>query len=108
VTFQEQYSYVQDSLFRKRVHVATMIAAVAVQGEAQGVMTSGEFNKRQILATKMITTGGVGTPAEDLQRMFVWAAITNPVISPASDDGEIQFVINSVWSDCAGVTGTEV
>jgi hypothetical protein len=108
MTFQDQYAYVGDSTFRQRVHVASMTAAIAVQGEEKPAqMKGGEYEKRQALATKMITTGGIGTPTEDLQRMFLWAVIANPVVTPASDDGEIQFVVNSVFSKCAGVKGNE-
>jgi hypothetical protein len=86
-----------------------MIAAVNVQGEEKpNGMKTGEYAKRQILAYKLISTGGIGSPNEDLQRMFVWAIITNAAVTPASDDGAIQFVVNSLFSKCAGATGTEV
>lgn len=107
--FQEQYGFASDAGFRNRIRVATLIAAVNVQGEDKpNGMKGGEYAKRQVLATKLITTGGIGTPNEDLQRMFVWAIITNAVATPLSPDGEIQFVVNSLFSKCAGVTGVEV
>lgn len=109
MTFQDQYAYATDPDFRKRILVASLIAAVNVQGEDKPPgMKEGEYDKRQVLASKLIQTGGIGTPTEDLQRMFVWAVITNPSVSIASDDGEIQFVVNSLFSKCAGVKGNEV
>ncbi len=107
--FKEQAGYAKDPDFRQRILVASLTAAVAIQGEDKPAqMKGGEYSKRQVLATKLITTGGQGTHDEDLQRMFVWAVITNPVITTASNDGEIQFVVNSLFSKCAGATGTEV
>jgi hypothetical protein len=109
MTFQDQYTFASDSMFRNRIRVATLTAAVNVQGEDKPPqMKGGEYAKRQALATKLISTGGIGTPNEDLQRMFVWAIITNAVITPASDDGAIQFVVNLLFSKCAGATGVEV
>jgi hypothetical protein len=109
MSFLEQSSYADNGEFRKRIRVASMIAAVNVQGEEKlPAMKNGEYEKRQVLATKMIQTGGIGTPNEDLQRMFVWAVLTNAAVTPLSNDGEIQFVVNSVWSKCAGVKGNEV
>lgn len=109
MTFQDQYGYATDPEFRKRILVASLIAAVNVQGEDKPPqMKGGEYEKRQVLATKLIQTGGIGSPTEDLQRMFVWAVITNAAATPASDDGEIQFVVNSLFSKCAGVKGNEI
>lgn len=109
MAFLDQFAFTDNGDFRKRIRVASMIAAVNVQGEEKAPqMKEGEYNKRQVLATKMIQTGGLGVPGEDLQRMFLWAVITNAVASPESDDGEIQFIVNSVWSKCAGVKGNEV
>lgn len=107
MSFEDQVGYANDALFRKRVRMATITAAIAVQGEAQGSMPGSEYTKRQVLATKVIQTAGIGTPTEDVARMFLWAVIANVAISPASSDGDIQFTVNSVWGDCAGVTGDE-
>jgi hypothetical protein len=106
--FKEQAGYAADPDFRKRVLVASLTAAVAIQGESKGSLKSGEYDKRQVLATKLIQTGGLGTVNEDLQRMFVWAVITNVAITSASLDSDIQFAVNSLFSKCAGATGTEV
>jgi hypothetical protein len=107
--FKEQAGYATDPDFRKRILVASLTAAVAIQGEAKpGGMKNGEYAKRQMLATKLIQTGGIGNPLEDLQRMFVWVIITNASVTPASEDGEIQFAVNAVFSKCAGATGVEV
>lgn len=106
--FKEQAGYATDPDFRRRILVASLTAAIAIQGEDKPPqMKSGEYNKRQVLATKLISTGGIGTPTDDLQRMFVWAVITNAAITTESDDGAIQFVVNSIFSKCAGATGTE-
>lgn len=104
--------------FRQRVRMASVTAAVAVQGEAtdSAGMTPAKYTKRQALATKVITTAGEGTPDEDLKRMFVFACandtltdtwVGNEKEDGAIPDGDIQFTVNSVWDDCAGVTGMD-
>lgn len=107
MAFETQVALTTNQLLRKRIRLASIIAALQVQGEAQGGTPEGAFVKRQVLATKVIQTAGLGTPTEDLAMMFVWLVVANEAISDASSDSDIQFTVNSVWSDAAGVTGTE-
>lgn len=102
--------------FRKRVRMASVRAAIDVQGEAITDMTPAKYTKRQELAHKVITTAGEGTPAEDLNRMFVWACandtitdtwVTGEKSEDSIPDGDLQFTVNSVWDDCAGVTAQD-
>ncbi len=102
--------------FRKRVRMASVRAAIDVQGEDATGMAAAKYAKRQELAHKVITTAGEGTPTEDLNRMFVWACandtltdtwVTGEKSEDSIPDGDLQFTVNSVWDDCAGVTGTD-
>lgn len=108
MSYEVRIGLASNPLFRKKIRLATVIAAVDIQGEEQGATPEGAFQKRQALATKVIKTAGIGTPDEDLLAMFVWAVIANVSITAESSDSDIQFTVNSVWSDAAGVTGAEV
>lgn len=96
--------------------MAMISAAVDIQGEALGSTSPVKYEKRQVLARKVITSAGEGVPGEDLKRMFVFACANNTLTDTwvaseyeedAVPDGDVQFTVNSVWDDCAGVTGTD-
>lgn len=96
--------------------MAMISAAVAIQGEDPSTMTPAKYTKRQTLAHKVITTAGEGTPGEDLKRMFVFACANDTLTDTwvaasheddAVPDDDVQFTVNSVWDDCAGVTGND-
>jgi hypothetical protein len=117
-TLQDRLSLTKEPDFRQRIRMAMVSAAVDVQGEATDSpgMTPAKYTKRQTLATKVITTAGEGTPDEDLKRMFVFACANNTLAdtyvtaeynAESIPDGDIQFTVNSVWDDCAGVTGMD-
>lgn len=105
----QQYELTKDHDLRQRIRMASVQAAFNILGESIGSMQPAEYSKRQALAVKVIQTAGVGTPDEDLLRMFTWAVCQNVAItSPDAPDGDIEFTLASVWSDCAGVTGTDM
>jgi hypothetical protein len=111
-TLEDQINLAGEGWFRRRVRMASLTAAVAVQGESTENMSPAKYQKRQDLAHRVITTAGVGTPDDDLLRMFTWvcANATNAdtyVATETVPDGDIQFTMNSVWDDCAGVTGSD-
>lgn len=93
---------------RKKIRMAVVIAALAVQGEAAGVHTPGYLTKRADLAKRVLDTAGAGTATDQLTTAFVWAVCANVAINAASIDSDIQFTVNSVWSDIAGCTGAEI
>lgn len=166
----------EDSLFQARVKAAMLTAAVAVQGEAVGAMSSSVYQKRQTYATAVLTNpsahidrfawgvasnatvaGGVGSPVlinsstnvnptvittathglatGDVVEITGHAANTNangcwvvtvitsttfsiPVpangvgaitgtVTKQPPDGDIQFTVNSLFADFAGVTGLD-
>lgn len=111
-TLDDRIALTKEGWFRQRVRMASVGAAVDIQGEALGDMSPNKYEKRQTLASKVIQTAGQGTPDEDLMRMFTWACAnsTNADTWRATEDipdGDLQFTVNSVWDDCAGVTGTD-
>ena len=115
-TLQDRLDLTKQGWFRQRVRMAAVSAAVDVQGEALGDMSPAKYNKRQALAAKVIATAGDGTPDEDLKKMFAFVCANNTVTDTwvannyeegAIPDDDIQFTMNSVWDDCAGVTGND-
>jgi hypothetical protein len=106
VTFAAQIALTKDADFRGRVRMAAITAAVSVAGEAQAGVTVTAYTKRQALSLRVLTAAGGGERGEVLD-MFVWAAAANPSLTAESTDSDIQFTVNSVWSDCAGVTGLD-
>lgn len=111
-SLEERIALTREGWFRQRVRMAAVNAAIDVQGEALGDMSPAKYQKRQALATAVITTAGQGTPDQDLVRMFTWACanstLTDTWISTEDvPDNDLQFTMNSVWDDCAGVTGSD-
>jgi hypothetical protein len=101
VSYATQAALATDEAFRLRVRVSIVTAAKDVMGEAKGVMTDTVFNKRQELAHQVINNS-----AGYLDR-FSWAVISNAAITGASTDSDIQFTVNSLWGDLAGVSITD-
>lgn len=97
MTYADQAALAVNAAFRDRVKVATVIAAVAIQGEAVGAFSEQQYQKRQRLSSRVLTN-----PAGPLES-FVWAVTANAAITSGSTDGDIQFTVNSVWDDVAGV-----
>ncbi|MGW0805953.1 hypothetical protein [Nonomuraea sp. NPDC002799] len=102
MAFADQVALAGDPVFRSKVRMATVTAAVLVAGEAQEALSVEAYQKRQVLANRVLTAAGYGERGEVLD-MFAWAVAQNAAITAASSDSDIQFTINSVWSDCAGV-----
>lgn len=101
MAYADQYDLAQDTIFRKRIHIAMATAAINVAGEPQAEMSDAAYSKRQALATQALRTPGA------FVEVFALAVAQNPAITGASLDSDIQFTVNSVWNDMAGVTGLD-
>lgn len=101
MSFTDQATLAADTSFQLKVRVAVVTAAKDVMGEDKGSMSDTVFGKRQQFAFQVINSS-LGY----LDR-FVWAVVANPVITNASSDSDIQFTVNSLWDDLAGVTSTD-
>jgi hypothetical protein len=97
----DQYNLAQGAEFRSRVAMAMVVAAKDVQGEAQGALSVDHYRKRQSLARSVILG-----PAQYVDR-FVWLCATNTGLLGTPSDGDIQFTVNSMWDDAAGVDGND-
>lgn len=73
----KQSTLAQDAIFRDRVRLAMFVAATAVAGEAVGVTTTSVYQKRQSLASAILTS-----PTAFVER-FAWAVASNPTIGAA-------------------------
>jgi hypothetical protein len=98
----DQAALAADATFRSKVRVAAVQAALAVQGETPTQHATVDA-KRAALAAAILQDGG----AVKLDA-FAWSVASNVAISGSSTDSDIQFTINSVFSDLAGATGGEL
>lgn len=101
MAFTDQATLADDPAFRAKVRVATVTAAKDILGEAKGGFSDTKFGKRQSLADQVITNSG------SFVDRFAWAVAASPAISAGSSDSDIQFTVNSVWDDLAGVRITD-
>lgn len=97
----QQYSVATDETFRQRVQVAMVIAARDIQGEAIGAVSVAHYQKRQQLARSIILG-----PLGYVER-FAWLCAANPGLIGTPTDSDIQFTVNTVWDDAAGVDATD-
>lgn len=101
MAYVDQYDLAQDTAFRKKIHVAMATAGIAVAGEDKSSMGDVKYSKRQTLAHEVLRT-----PSQFID-MFALAVIQNAAITGSSTDNDIQFTVNSVWDDLAGVTALD-
>lgn len=100
--------------FRRRVQQAMVKSASLIAGEAQQSLTLQQWQKRAVLATNILGTHVGSDPSQAKAGSEVWldtfanAVANNPTITESSTDGDIEFTVNSVWDDIAGVTGQDL
>lgn len=102
MAYVDQYALGEDATFQHRVQVALLVAAKDVQGEAQGTYTVSQHAKRQQLARSVLFD-----PVQYVVR-FARLVATNPVITASSVDGDLQFTLNTLWDDMAGVDASDL
>lgn len=95
----EAAALAKHELFRDRVTVAMLKAAVAVAAEA----ASGDARTDDLRGN--LATNVLNDPLGHTGR-FAWAVVTNPSVADQglnTPDGDIEFVVASVWNHIAGV-----
>lgn len=95
----EQAALAQDETFLNQIRIATMSAAVAVQGEDQGAMSSDKFGKRQALSFGVLD-GGV----DDYLWRFSYAVAQNPAVTRGAPVVIVSSAANVVTSTGHGLT----
>jgi hypothetical protein len=101
MAYTDQLALLSDQTFRDRITMAMVTAALNVQGEAETADSPTFYAKRSALAV-----GALTSPSMFADR-FVWAVAANPAINADSSDSDIQYTVNSVFSDLAGVMASE-
>lgn len=103
MAFTDQLALTADQTFRDRVSMAMVIAALNAQGEAEvDGQHDSYYAKRSALAV-----GALTSPSMYSDR-FVWAVAANPAVNAEATDGDIQFTVNSVFNDLAGIRASEI
>lgn len=96
MSFLDSAQLAQFKGFQDRVQVAAVKAAVAVAAEAP----SGDQRTDSLRAT--LATNVLNDP-DGYAARFAWAVVQNAAITFDSNDGDIEFTVNSVWDHMAGV-----
>lgn len=96
-TLSETTDLVSWPPFKRKVAAAMIGAAVAVGNETVDSPPTETQRKRHALSANVLREPD--TWADN----FAWAVASNVAITYASDDGDIQFTVNSVWNAVAGV-----
>jgi hypothetical protein len=99
MTFLAQSALANDEDFVARVTQAAVTAAKDIQAEAGDV--AGHV-KRTDYALQVLRSPQVFGP------LFAQGVATNPAITGASTDNDIQFTVNSLWNAYAGVVAPVV
>jgi hypothetical protein len=84
------------SSFKERVFAAAVKAAVAVAAETPDPSERSRL-RRALSARILENREGI-----DYSALFAIAVATNPSITQASPDNDIQFTVNSMWDAVAG------
>lgn len=85
----------QSGEFIAKVRVAMSVAAKAVAAEAETNFIA--YQKRHDFAVALLNY------PESKLTAFCYAVVANPAIDAQSDDGAIEFTVNSVFDSFAGV-----
>ena len=103
MAYTDQAALAQDTVFRSKVRIAMVTAAVLIGGEAQAGMDTTVYGKRQQLAAAVLLSAGGGNWLD----AFAWAIAQNAAVTGSSVDSDIQFTCNAVWNDIAAVSGLD-
>lgn len=95
-TLDENYSLATRTSFREKVLAAVIKAAVDVAAEAPDPGERARL-RRALSARVLENREGI-----DYAALFALAVASNPVITAASSDNDIQFTVNSLWDAMAG------
>lgn len=80
--------------FRDRVRIAMITAAVDVAAEENDGSEYGRLRRAHAV--------NVLSNQEEYAQVYAWAVAANPAISFSSNDGDLQFTVNSRWDAVAG------
>lgn len=86
-----------DATFRNKVRAAALNAALAVVGETPS--GNGIRDERRYTLGMLVLVDGGAAKLD----AFAWAVASFGTITGASTDSDIQFVVNSIWNDLAGI-----
>lgn len=102
--YVEIHAIASDGGYQQRVRTAAVKAALQILGEAPGTMSPTKTGKRQQMAASVLQGG---------QNWFNWSLaliLSNATLQTnglAASDGDIDFVLPSIWDDMSGVTAAE-
>lgn len=93
MSYAEQWTLINSDVFRGRLSMALMNAAIQIESEAS---STGNYAERRVLALE------VQKDPTRLVSLFMYAVASNPQIAAAgptaSVDGDIDYVVASNWT----------
>lgn len=92
-TFAGRQQLAFDTVFIARVQHAMIKAAIAIQAESGA--TDNHANRSTYARQVLNDTNRYGP-------LFAQGVVTNPSITDASSDSDIEFTVNSIWNAYAG------
>lgn len=93
-TLEDIFLLARRTSFVERIQAAVAKAAVAVAAETPDL--SERSRLRRALSVKVLEN------SEEYASRFALAVATNPVITQASTDSDVEFTVNSMWDAIAG------
>lgn len=105
MAYTDQSTLAADATFMARVRVAALWAAIQIVGEVPTAFNRMD-EKRHLLANAVLIDGCLAKlPA------IAYAVAANNAgggaLTSQSLDGDIQFIVNSLWNGLAGVSSAE-
>lgn len=98
--------------FRRKVQIAMVRIAKQVAGKSQKTLTGKQWIKQAALAASILgvlfINGQEKTGSEVWLSPFANGVADTPDISKTSTDAQIEYTINLIFDDLAGVTGQDL
>ncbi len=95
--------------FRRKVKIAMVKAANAITGEAANppTLTQAEVDKRHTLAQEIYRSVGTDAAFDYMTVRFANACAAQGTLTELSTDNDIEFTVNAVYDDLAGITALD-
>jgi hypothetical protein len=106
MAYVDQYTLANNATFLQQIRIAAVYAAIQIAGEASPLY-GGAYDKRHALAAQVLSDGCTAM----LQPISYAVAANNAsggALTSQSSDSDIQFIVNSVWGDVAGVSAEDL
>lgn len=99
--FAADKTLAEDVVFLGKVEVAMVKAALAISGETPTANPTVDLERHKLASNVIISRA-------NLIGVFAFACVANGALTTSSTDADVEFTVNSVWNDVAGLSGLEL